>query len=190
MPMPVASRIRSVLPAALMLLLLDTPAIAQTANLIAPVPPAGLSSATRFEIRFLEGMIDHHAMAVQMSRMLQTQAIHPELRSLGDSIAAAQTDEIKQMQAWLQQWYGRTHEPPAMMADMQALDKLKGAAFEKQFLQMMIPHHSLAVRRAGECQRRGKHPELRQMCRNIVRSQQREIVTMKGWLCRWYHKCS
>ena len=82
------------------------------------------------------------------------------------------------------------HEPPTMMAGMQALEPLKGEAFEKEYLQMMIRHHAMAVRQAKECRRRGKHAELRHMCSHIEKSQQREIVTMKDWLCRWYHKCT
>ena len=42
----------------------------------------------------------------------------------------------------------------------------------------------------SKCQRRDKHADLRHMCRHIGQSQQNEIVTMKGWLCRWYRKCN
>ena len=186
----VATRLRAGLPAALAFFMLDSAAFAQGMHEHAATRPAGKLSASQFEVRFLEGMIDHHSMAVHMSQLLQAQATHPELRSLGDTIAVAQRAEIEQMQTWLQQWYGRTHEPSTVMAGMQSLEPLKGAAFEKQYLQMMIRHHAMAVRQAKECQRRAKHPELRQMCHNIEHSQQREIVTMKDWLCRWYQKCN
>ncbi len=185
----VSSRLRACFPTALAILLLDSVALAQGPHEHAATREAAVPSASRFEIRFLEGMIDHHAMAVHMSELLHAQATHGELRTLGDTIAVAQTAEIKQMQTWLQKWYGRTHEPPTMMAGMGALEQLKGEAFEKKFLQTMIRHHALAVRQAKECQRHGKHTELRNMCRHIEQSQQAEIATMKGWLCRWYRKC-
>ena len=38
-------------------------------------PPAS-SSARQFEIKFLKGMIDHHAMAVHMAQMCSTRAEH------------------------------------------------------------------------------------------------------------------
>lgn len=184
------TRLRAGLPAAIAILLLDSAAVAQGSHEHVAARQPGMPSASRFEIRFLEGMIDHHAMAVHMSELLHAQATHAELRNLGDAIAVAQRAEIKQMQTWLQQWYGRTHEPSTMMAGMQALERLKGEAFEKEYLQMMIRHHAMAVRQGKECQRRGKHTELHDMCHHIVQSQQREIVTMKDWLCRWYRKCT
>ena len=186
----VTSCLRASFPAALAILLLDSAALAQGPHEHVATRATGTPSASRFELRFLEGMIDHHAMAVHMSELLHAQAIHAELRNLGDTIAVAQSAEIKQMQAWLQQWYGHTHQPPTMMASMRALEQLKGEAFEKEFLQMMIRHHAMAVRQAKECQRRAKHTELHDMCHHIVQSQQREIVTMKDWLCRWYRKCT
>lgn len=146
-------------------------------------------SASKFEIQFLEGMIDHHAMAVHMAQLLHEKAIHPELRSLGDSISVTQSAEITQMQGWLKQWYGRTHEPSMMMSSMQPLQKLNGAAFEKEFLRMMIHHHAMAVKQAGECQHRDKHPELHALCLQIEHSQQAEIATMKRWRCEWYRNC-
>ena len=104
----VTSRLRTGFPTVLALFLLDSAALAQAPHDHAATPNAATSVASRFEIRFLEGMIDHHAMAVHMSELLHLQATHSELRSLGDSIAVAQSAEITQMQTWLQQWYGRT----------------------------------------------------------------------------------
>ncbi|MEO5989655.1 MAG: DUF305 domain-containing protein [Candidatus Eisenbacteria bacterium] len=146
-------------------------------------------ASKQFEIRFLEGMIDHHAMAVHMSQLLHTEAVHPELRVLGDSIAAGQSAEIQQMQGWLKEWYGRTHEPARMMAGMGMLEKMKGESFEKEYLRMMIRHHASAVRSGRECERRAKHAELHTLCHHITESQKREIAIMKDWLCRWYQKC-
>lgn len=146
-------------------------------------------ASRQFEIRFLEGMIDHHAMAVHMSKLLQVQAVHPELRLLGDSISVAQSAEITQMQAWLKEWYGRTHKPAMAMGGMGMMEKLKGEAFEKEYLRMMIRHHASAVQQAKTCERRAKHTELHDLCHRIGVSQQREIATMKDWRCRWYKQC-
>lgn len=187
---PASSRLGAMVPTGLAILLVASAAFAQAPPMSMAHAGTAMPSASRFEIKFLEGMIDHHAMAVHMAGLLHVQAVHAELGSLGDSIAATQTAEIKQMQAWLQLWYGRAHEPAPMMAGMGSLETLKGAAFEKEFMRMMIPHHAMAVRQARECLRRGRHPELRHLCRNIVRSQQQEIGTMKGWLCRWYRDCA
>ena len=74
------------------------------------------------------------------------------------------------------------------MSSMQPLEKMKGAAFEKEFLQMMIRHHAKAVKQARECQHRDKHSELHARCMQIERSQQ-QIVAMKRWLWQCYRNC-
>lgn len=187
----VVSYFRIALPAMLAIVSLDSVALAADSHTHSPTSKVAAPAAQQFEIRFLEGMIDHHAMAVHMSQMLQTQAVHPELRKLGDSIAVAQKAEIIQMQGWLVKWYGRKHEPSMMMMpSMQKLERLKATAFEQEYLSMMIRHHAMAVKQAKECERLAKHSELHVLCHNIDRSQRGEIAVMKDWLCRWYRKCN
>ena len=186
----IVSYFRVALPAMLAIVSLESVALAADPHAHPPTGRVAAPAGQQFEIRFLEGMIDHHAMAVHMSELLQTQAVHPELRMLGDSIAVAQRVEIIQMQGWLEKWYGRKHEPSMMMPSMQKLEGLKAAAFEEEYLSMMIRHHAMAVKQAKQCERLAKHSELHVLCHNIDRSQRREIAVMKDWLCRWYRKCN
>ena len=112
----IPAHLRRAVPTALAVALLGNAAFAQGAQKhVFPRHETALS-ASKFEIQFMEGMIDHHAMAVHMSHLLHEQAIHPELRMLGDSIGVTQSAEITRMKGWLQQWYGRTHEPSMMMS--------------------------------------------------------------------------
>jgi uncharacterized protein (DUF305 family) len=63
------------------------------------------------------------------------------------------------------------------------------AQFEIAFLKGMIPHHMMAAHEgsmAPVCVERAIHPELRQLCQNIIRDQRREIHIMQGWLRDWY----
>src|SRR3546814_7594020 len=81
---------------------------------VAPVlaeQPALEQSTAQYEIDFLTGMIDHHAMAVETAEMCVEKAIHEELRTLCQEIIEAQTAEIETMQSWLEEWYGGTYEP-------------------------------------------------------------------------------
>jgi uncharacterized protein (DUF305 family) len=52
---------------------------------------------------FLEAMIPHHQGAIEMARYISG-AKHPELKKLGEDIITAQTKEIEQMKAWMQEW--------------------------------------------------------------------------------------
>jgi uncharacterized protein (DUF305 family) len=51
--------------------------------------PAPKEATAKFEIRFMEGMIDHHAMGVQMAQICVKKDIQDELKSLCNSIATS-----------------------------------------------------------------------------------------------------
>lgn len=157
---------------------------------VSAAAPAPDTSTARYEIDFLERMIDHHAMAVEMSSLCDGRAVHPELLSMCSQIVSAQQEEIAMMQSWLQGWYGVSHEP--MMGGMRQMEKLaalSGAEFEVAFMQMMIKHHRGAVREGSQCMDRAYHEELRTMCEDMVVTQTLEIGQMREWLCAWYSIC-
>ena len=52
---------------------------------------------------FLEMMIPHHQMAVDMSEQALKCAEHPQLRKLAQKIEDEQSAQIKQMQGYLKQ---------------------------------------------------------------------------------------
>lgn len=54
------------------------------------------------DVDFMQGMIHHHAQAVEMVDLLRTRAESKDLRAFGERIAISQTDEIKFMKQWLQ----------------------------------------------------------------------------------------
>jgi uncharacterized protein (DUF305 family) len=60
-----------------------------------------------FEQRFITAMISHHQGAIEMAKAAQTKAEHAEIKQLAEAIITAQEAEIKQMQAWNQQWFGQ-----------------------------------------------------------------------------------
>lgn len=154
--------------------------------------PAPDRSTARYEVDFMTGMIDHHAMAVEMAEMCVEKAIHEELRTLCQDIIATQTQEIQQMQSWLQQWYGITYSPEMKPGDMRMMEKLaalSGAEFEIEFMQMMIKHHVKAIREASKCVDRVFHEDLHDLCENIIVTQAAEIEQMRTWLCEWYGIC-
>ena len=70
----------------------------------------------RAELRFMEGMIDHHQMAIDMANdCLARTDISEELRSECQMIIDSQQPEIEQMQAWLLAWYNVQYAPMSMM---------------------------------------------------------------------------
>jgi len=74
----------------------------------------------RAEMRFLEGMMDHHQMAVDMANDCLAKAATESVRTTCQNIIDAQTAEIATMQEWLMNWYGISYAPMPM-ADMMAM---------------------------------------------------------------------
>ncbi len=66
-----------------------------------------LERAEDFDREFLEQMIPHHQMAVMMTRMAGNAGGREELRALTDSMRREQTREIRMMEGWYRDWYGR-----------------------------------------------------------------------------------
>ena len=154
--------------------------------------PAERRGTATFEIRFLEGMIDHHHMAVMMAELCEGRATHAELLNLCSQIRMTQMAEMHQMSSWLEDWYGRTYHPemkPGMMRKIERLGELSGAEFEIEFMEMMIRHHEEAVREAGSCVEKAEHDELVALCETMHGAQEHEITQMRQWLCDWYERC-
>ncbi len=71
------------------------------------------------DVEFMQGMIMHHAQAVEMTALIDSHTQNKELHALGARISSSQTDEIKFMKRWLA---ARGQEVPGEMADMRGMD--------------------------------------------------------------------
>jgi uncharacterized protein (DUF305 family) len=96
----------------------SSPAYAQQTDPAAPVvvqpgapgkpsktlPPSTkgtLPPRSKADVEFMQGMIMHHAQAVEMTALIASRTENKYLRSLGAKITSSQSDEIKFMQRWL-----------------------------------------------------------------------------------------
>lgn len=120
---------------------------------------------TEADIRFMSGMISHHAQAIVMAGWAPSHDAGASVRTLCERIINAQTDEIATMQQWLVDRQQRVPEarPTGMMmmmngvehdmlmpgmltaAQMKQLDHARGTEFNRLFLIFMIQHHRGAV---------------------------------------------
>jgi uncharacterized protein (DUF305 family) len=137
---------------------------------------------------FAQQMIPHHQQAVEMAKMVPSRTKNPAVVSLAQQIQQAQAPEIALMTGWLTQWgaapmAGMTGMPGMMSdADMAGLEKETGAAFDKQWLQMMIGHHQGAIDMANTELKQGTSADAKQLAQKIITGQQAEITTMTGRL--------
>ncbi len=149
------------------------------------------------DVSFAQGMIPHHAQAVEMADIASTRASSAKVKDLASRIKAAQGPEIATMTAWLKSWnkpvtassgggmagmagMGSGASAMGMMsdADMKGLGAASGAAFDKMFLTMMIDHHKGAIDMAKTEQTDGKFAATKALAGSIVTAQQAEIDEM------------
>ena len=158
-----------------------------------------------FDLRFIDGMMPHHQGAIVMAKEAQQKSQRPEIKKLADEIIMAQTKEITELQTWRKQWYPNASSMPmahnAKMGHMMEMnaDQMKGmmmtqdlgaqdAEFDLRFINAMIPHHEGAVKMAQEASTKSTRPEVKQLSKDIISSQQTEIKQMQEWKKAWYKK--
>jgi uncharacterized protein (DUF305 family) len=148
----------------------------------------GAASAP-FDLQFIDTMSEHHRSAIEMAKIAEEKAQHPEVKAFAGKIIAAQQKENEQMKAWRDQWYAgkpqaMNMELTGMPASMMDTDKLRaatGAQFDLMFIKMMTPHHSGAIQMAKDALARAEHPEIKNLARQVVIDQQREVEQMSKW---------
>jgi len=60
----------------------------------------------QYDKRFIDMMIPHHQGAITMAKDALQKSQHPEIKKMAQNIIDSQQKEIKQFQAWRQNWYG------------------------------------------------------------------------------------
>jgi len=156
------------------------------------------------DAHFIEQMIPHHEDAITMAGLALQKATHQEIKQLAQDINRTQSEEIEQMRAWYKNWYGKD-VPDAflntghgmgsgamhmgMMGDATDIEQLKTAPdFDKAFIEEMIPHHQMAVMMAQMLEQTTKRSEMKQLAKNIIEAQTKEIDSMRNWYRQWYGK--
>ena len=157
---------------------------------------------TSADVEFMQGMISHHAQAIEMTDLLKTRSERPEMRRLAERIDLSQADEIKMMQEWLvargqiaPEQFAHHHEHmmmPGMLTDeqMQQLAAARGAEFDRLFLQGMIAHHQGALTMVAELMKQpgaAQESEVFGFIADVDADQRAEIDRM-GAMLREYTK--
>ena len=127
---------------------------------------SGRPPYTQADVRFLQGMIGHHAQAIVMAQWAPTHGAGGAVRRLCERIDVGQRDEIAAMQRWLRDRRQTVPDPshammghqmagmtmgdtlmPGMLSpeQMKQLDAARGPEFDRLFLTFMIQHHEGAI---------------------------------------------
>ena len=150
------------------------------------------------DVKFMQGMIHHHAQAIDMVKLLVERTQSEDMKRFALRIELSQDDEIKMMRRWLevrgQEVPGEHahHMPGApMMPGMlskQEMDRLaaaKGPEFDRLFLEGMIKHHAGAITMVQELfatPGAGQDSEIYAFASDVDADQRMEIERMGAML--------
>ena len=147
------------------------------------------------DVRFVQGMIHHHAQALVMTALVPSRTTSTDLRLMARRIDVSQESEIELMQSWLRE---RNEEVPALHGHMHAqhmpgmatqaqlddLEAARGKAFQRLFLELMIRHHEGALTMVRELRDAGGsfESEVDSLARHVESDQEIEILRMQELL--------
>jgi uncharacterized protein (DUF305 family) len=118
---------------------------------------------TQADVEFMQGMIGHHAQALDMAALVPSRTRNESIHLLAQRIEISQRDEIRRMQTWLRDRSQSVPDPhmsgmhhgseagdrlmPGMLTpeQMAQLTAARDAAFDALFLRLMIQHHEGAL---------------------------------------------
>jgi uncharacterized protein (DUF305 family) len=183
----------------------------QPTRTLPPTTRATLPPRSPKDVEFMQGMIMHHAQAVEMTALIESHTENKDLRLLGARISHSQSEEMKFMRRWLEargepvempmrgmqgmdmpgmdmsSMSGHQMLMPGMLTpqQMDALRKAKGAEFDRLFLTGMIQHHKGAlvmVKDLFDTAGAGQDAELFNFATDVDSGQRAEIRIMQNML--------
>jgi uncharacterized protein (DUF305 family) len=170
----------------------------QMAGMDMDLPPVTIPKGAVFteaDVRFMQGMIAHHAQAIYMSRLAAAHEASPRLVKFAHKIDQSQQAEIRLMQEWLHangqfapdtsSW--RRMSMPGMLTEdqLRQLGAAKGPEFDRLFLQFMIQHHEGALKMVNDLfatPRAGQDVDVSVFANDVQTVQTAEIGTMHQML--------
>jgi uncharacterized protein (DUF305 family) len=172
-----------------------------------PTTRAILPPRSPADVQFMQGMIMHHAQAVEMTALIESHTLNKDVWSLGARISHSQSDEINFMKRWLANRGEPLSQPmpqmpnmdksmdmsshqmlmPGMLTtkQMEALKKAKGEEFDRLFLTGMIQHHNgalIMVKDLFDTAGAGQDAELFGFATDVDSGQRAEIRIMQNML--------
>ncbi|MDH3227897.1 MAG: serine hydrolase [Thermoleophilia bacterium] len=155
-------------------------------------------SATEADTRFMQGMIPHHAQALEMTALAADRAGSDAVRAMALRMQISQRDEIALIEQWLRGRGLDAHAShtggngngmlmPGMLTpeQMSALAGARGEAFDMLFLELMIRHHEGAITMVEQLfgtSGAGQVSEIFQFASEVESDQRMEIDRMQRLL--------
>ena len=176
----------------------------QPSKVLPPSAHAVPPPISQADIDFMQGMVMHHAQAVEMCALIPSHTSNPAVRRLGERISLSQSDEMKFMKTWLTDRgqptsmampgmpdMDRNGKPMAPMPGMLTPEQMislkaaRGGEFDDLFLKGMIQHHTGAlvmVKQLFQSAGAGQDADLFNFATDVDNTQRAEIRIMESML--------
>jgi len=130
----------------------------------------------------------HHIGALDMAQAEVAQGTDAQLKEMAQRMIDAQQKEIAELNTFLSGHKAHGGGDAFYKEVMAQMNNMKmemdhSGSVDKQFAQMMIPHHQGAIDMSKAYIKSGAHEEkLKTMANKIIADQQKEIGELQGWL--------
>ncbi|WP_169583109.1 MULTISPECIES: DUF305 domain-containing protein [Microbacterium] len=166
---------------------------------LSPSEAAALDSPEYVEedVLFVRDMLHHHSQAIQMTGYVDERTSDDDIRLLAERMEVSQTDEITQLETWLQRRGEPVRDPdashehdadsmPGLLTDdeLAQLEAAEGDEFDEMFLEFMIRHHQGALEMVAELYGSGggQESDIDAFARHVEADQSIEIARMQQML--------
>jgi len=178
------------------------PAASQMPSMMGtPMAGAGHDMAgvtVEFDQMYIDMMLPHHASIIALAQAAQERLTDERLQTMASNIITAQSAENEELHGFREHWYGSAMPMPMddgmmdmmmqMMPGMGDMASMRQqmdphvlvAAFcagsdpDLAFIDLVIPHHEMAIRASEAALDQATHDELRVAAEQVIQVQQAE----------------
>ena len=149
------------------------------------------------DVEFMQMMIAHHAQAIVMARLAESNGANPQVLKLSRKIDQSQLPEIAIMQDWLRRhdqfapdtasWHEVHMEGMLTEEELKTMGAARGVAFDRLFLVGMIKHHAGAIKMVDDLFKSpgaGQEVDANVFANDVVTAQTAEIGIMRRLLAQ------
>ncbi len=170
-------------------------------------PQGAKTAGAPYDLHYIDMMIEHHQMGIDMAKMAQNKASHAELKDFATKMVEDEQKDTDQLKKWRDEWYagkpksdhmnmpGMSKSDHAKMKgmsgmkmqqmDMGKLEAASGNQFDLMFIDMIVPHHQMAIDMSQDALKKAEHAQLKTFARATVDKQQKEKAQLSKWRAAW-----
>ena len=138
---------------------------------------------------FVTEMIPHHERGVDAADLARTRAKRPQIKRAAEDLLQFQSPELSSMRVVRDVLAKAGLEAGDLAVPRTSLDlrELRNATdFDRAYIDLMIPHHELAIRMGRAEREQGMHADLRRTATDVSDLARFQIRQMKRWRRAWY----